>query len=57
MMNRAITLAFVPLAFCFSPKPEPGPEPQTGKPNIVFALIDDLGWSNTEYGGSSHHDS
>jgi len=34
-----------------------GSKPNMGsKPNIAFMLIDDLGWANTEYGGSGDAD-
>ncbi|EOD14304.1 hypothetical protein EMIHUDRAFT_211683 [Emiliania huxleyi CCMP1516] len=49
MMNRAITLAFVPLAFCFSSTPSPAPKPH--KPHVLFALVDDLGFADTEDAG------
>ena len=35
------------------PNPEPGPDPAAGsKPHLAFMLMDDLGWSDTEFGGS-----
>jgi arylsulfatase A-like enzyme len=52
MMNRAITLAFVPLAFCFSSTPSPAPKPH--KPHVLFALVDDLGFADTEDAGGDH---
>jgi len=45
MMNRAIMLAFLPLALSFSSTPHS----PTAKPHIVYLLADDLGWNNVGY--------
>jgi len=49
-LTNTLIIAFVGLAASFGPTVDP--KSAHTKPNIVFALIDDLGWSNTEFGGS-----
>lgn len=44
------------LGFAASPVKDKVPDAYGSKPHLVFALIDDMGWSDTEFGGSGTAD-
>ncbi|MCP4450740.1 MAG: sulfatase-like hydrolase/transferase, partial [Planctomycetes bacterium] len=58
-MNRrhVLRLAIVACAFAFQVcLPTPADAARTGRPNILFVLIDDMGWKDIGCAGSTYYD-
>jgi arylsulfatase A-like enzyme len=52
---RSLVLASTALAACAAPRSEGGADPGALRPNLVFVLADDLGWTDLACQGSGYY--